>query len=311
MENFFDPQIDSVNADVEFTPTGEKHWTNYRYNQKLLHIYKSLIAVSAWNSPALVGLCEVENKKVLRDLTLRTPLLKLDYDFIHFDSPDHRGIDCALLYSPKRFVPLYKRPVRIINTDQPDFTTRDILYVKGFIPEAKDTLHVFVNHWPSRRNGNKISEFKRMLAAKVLRRMADSILASGVKANILIMGDFNDEPHNSSIKDILQAGTGFEPLLGKRLYNLAEKNNSANGSIKYQGQWYLFDQFIVSGTLIMPGATVHVDTTSFHICSRPFLVTDDEKFMGKKPYGTYAGYNYMGGFSDHLPVRIDLRIIRK
>ena len=229
VENFFDPGIDSVNIDLEFTPPGEKHWTWSRYKVKLGHLYKTLIAVGAWDPPGLIGLCEVENRKVLDDLVNKTPLSKLEYKVVHFDSPDHRGIDCALLYLSKRFQPIHSFTLPVRFQDNPDFTTRDILYVQGILTETGDTLHVFVNHWPSRRGGKEKSEKNRLQAATTLKRNIEEINSKKQNPNILIIGDFNDTPTNKSFIDVLNAKpvSNFLMKMKKRteqiknIYNLA------------------------------------------------------------------------------------------
>ena len=311
VENFFDPGIDSVNIDQEFTPAGEKHWTWSRYKVKLDHLYKTLIAVGGWNSPGLIGLCEVENQKVLDDLVEKTPLSKLEYKVVHYDSPDHRGIDCALLYLNNRFHPIHSFPVPVKFSGNPDFSTRDILYVQGILPETGDTLHVFVNHWPSRRNGRMESESKRILAGKILKAEIDSITEKDPDAKILIMGDFNDESTNQSLSRILKAEVLHPPYKDLHLYNLSTTANIETGSIKFQGAWFLFDQIIVSGDLLKQDASIKVSLTSFALYNKNFLLKADDKYLGKKPFPTYEGYRYAGGFSDHLPISTDLIISSK
>jgi len=311
IENFFYPGTDSINMDQEFTPSGIKHWTWSRYHMKLDHLYKTLIAVGAWDPPGLIGLCEVENRKALDDLIYHTPLSKLAYKVIHFDSPDKRGIDCALLYSGQRFRPLSSISFPVKSAKNPDFSTRDILYVKGILAESGDTLHVFINHWPSRRNGKRESESKRDLAARTLRFRLDSILKEDLSSNLLIMGDFNDESTDHSLADILKLNVPEVPYKEGHLYSLSIPTRNGPGSLKYQGIWYLFDQIIVSGSLLKMGARVSVSPSSFTICNDDFLMKADDKFLGKKPFASYEGFKYVGGFSDHLPVTVDLVISKK
>ena len=308
VENFFDPGIDSVNIDLEFTPPGEKHWTWSRYKVKLGHLYKTLIAVGAWDPPGLIGLCEVENRKVLDDLVNKTPLSKLEYKVVHFDSPDHRVIDCALLYLSKRFQPIHSFTLPVRFQDNPDFTTRDILYVQGILTETGDTLHVFVNHWPSRRNGRMESESKRILAARVLRAKVDSIMMKVPQAKLIIMGDFNDESANLSLSRVLEAEVSHSPYLNHHLYNLSSTEHTETGSIKFRGAWFLFDQMMVSGTLLKEDTRVKASSSSITIYKEDFLLKTDDKYLGKKPFPTYEGYKYAGGFSDHLPISMDLII---
>ncbi len=192
-ENLFDIYNDSLTNDDEFTPEGFRHWDNYRFFNKLNNLYKVIVGIGEWNPPMIVGLCEVENEFVLKKLIYNTPLKNFDYNFIHFESPDHRGIDVAMLYRKSEFHPVTYQPFRIYFPDDTASSTRDILYVKGTIGDS-DTLHVFVNHWPSRYGGYLVSKPKRAWVAEVLKSKTDSILGQNPSANILIMGDFNDSP---------------------------------------------------------------------------------------------------------------------
>jgi len=197
-----------------------------------------------------------------------------------------------LLYSTEKFQVVSSAPLRP-KFDNNDLTTRDILYVNGIL--GKDTLHLFVNHWPSRRGGQEKSEWKRIAVAELLKHSADSILALDTNANIIIMGDFNDESSNKSIRLLT------DPVLGGNLVSLKPEAKEPLGSLKYKGQWFLYDQFIVSASLIKQQKAGHMS-----VSDSPFLFSDDEKNVGVKPFRTYAGPHYLGGYSDHLPVFIQL-----
>ncbi len=308
VENFFDCNQDSIGVPTEFSPTGMRGWSYTRYRDKRNNIAKVIASLGEWTPPALVALCEIENQHVLEDLTLHSPLRSLHYQIIHFESPDPRGIDVALLYQPKVFRPIHQEPIRIHFPNRPYQHTRDILYVAG-TTLGKDTLHVFVNHFPSRYGGEVESEDSRLFVASVLRHKVDSLFQINSKANILIMGDFNDYPDNRSIEKVLQALPDNSAIRPKQLYNLFYTTHTAkkNGSYKHNGEWGMLDQMIVSTNLLTDTLHVHTTFASAHIFMPDFLLEDETKGFGQKPFRTYIGMKYHGGFSDHLPVYVDLQ----
>ncbi len=304
-ENFFDTKDDSLTADEEFTPDGARHWTSKRYHTKLENTYKTILAMGTLNPPHVVGLCEIENKKVLLDLVNHTPLAKFGYRIIHSDSPDKRGIDVAVIYDPSRATLLKSRynPVKY-----PGLHTRQILYCK-FLMEG-DTLHIFVNHWPSRSAGQLNTEDYREAAATKLKSLTDSIFRLKVNSRIIIMGDLNDTPGDKSITKVLGVSQPpKEPASGK-LYNMsqASEHGNFNGTVKYKSEWAIFDQFIVSGNMLKKHKGLYTFPGGYHIFGEPYLLEKDEKYNGYKPNRTYNGYKYHGGYSDHLPVYLDLLI---
>ena len=311
VENFFDNENDSLTLDDEFLPDGARHWTNYKYKKKLNNIYKVIVAVGGWEPPEIVGLCEVENEYVLEDLVNKTPLAKYEYKIIHKESRDQRGIDVALLYLKNKFKILQTRFIPIKQWNIP-MNTRDILFVKG-VTSTNDTLNIFVNHWISRYSGIIESSKKRNFIASVLRQYVDSIFALDMHANIIIMGDFNDEPLDDSVLRTLDTKTDLSEIIPGRLYNLSYvfRDNNKIGSIKYKGTWFMFDQFIVSASLLQRENQLYLESDDIHLFSPDFLLEEDNTYYGFKPYRTYVGYRYQGGFSDHLPVYIDLRRTRK
>ncbi|MBN1184780.1 MAG: endonuclease [Bacteroidales bacterium] len=306
VENLFDTEDDPHKVDNEFLPDGAKKWTTYRYKEKLNNIYKVIMAVGEPGPPAIIGLCEVENGKVLEDLTQNTPLVKINYSVVHHESPDQRGIDVALLYQQKSFRVIHEEAVRIIFEDSPRKKTRDILYVKG-IAFKKDTLHIFVNHWPSRRGGQKQSDKSRMIVALKLKWKVDSVLQANPLAKIIITGDFNDEPVDVSLRKGLIAVPFEETDTIVTLVNLSPMPyNNTSGTLKYRGRWNVFDQFIVSSSLLEDKKGINTTKEDYHVFSASFLLKPDEKFAGDQPFPTYRGANYLAGFSDHLPVYLDL-----
>ncbi|MDR1679330.1 MAG: endonuclease [Prevotellaceae bacterium] len=310
VENYFDTRHDSLKNDYEFLPEGSYHWTVDKFKKKQAKIAQVITAVGAWNAPALVGLIEIENDYTLKSLVRYSPLKNLGYNYIHKESPDARGIDVALLYQPKMFEPISEEFLPINFPDNPRSKTRDILYASGKLKNG-DTLHVFVNHFPSRLGGEAASEPRRLFVASVLRAKVDSIFTVSPQANILIMGDFNDFPNNKSINSVLGAVEPEEEISTKKLYNLMYSyNEKGDGSYKYQGQWNMLDQIIVSGPMLQADANTSIDKNKAVIFKADFLVEKDEKFLGEKPFRTYIGMKYNGGYSDHFPVYIDL-ILKK
>ncbi len=274
LENSFDPYDDPLTRDEEFTPGGARHWTWKKLERKLTGVAKVLLAArdSYGDYPALVGFCEVENATVVRRLASHKLLETLDYDWVHRDSPDGRGIDVALLFRREKFRPLVVRAVPV-PTDPP---TRDILYVKGLL--EGDTVHVLVSHWPSKLGG-AAGGGRRQAAAAALRACVDSIDAAPPPQRIIVMGDFNATP-----SEIDLAMPGFE--------NLAVPLAAAGeGSLKYRGTWELIDQFWVRGA-----------TARMSVFRLPFLLEPDTGYTGDKPRRTFSGPHYKGGLSDHLPV---------
>ncbi len=305
-ENYFDTQNDSITADEEFLPDGERKWTPSRFYTKANQIAKVITAVGGWQPPELVGLCEIENRGVLDYLTLKSILYPQEYKIIHKESPDARGIDVALLYQPQKFNPLV---IQFIPIHYPysNHKTRDILYTKGHLPN-NDTLHLFINHWPSRYGGMLESEENRIFVASILKKTIDSIFQTNTLAKIVLVGDFNDEPNNNSILKTLQANPSFDSLVTPQLVNLsyALQFEKQLGSHKFQGHWGILDQIIVSGGLLQKGTQTYTTTDKATIYNAAFLLEPDQTYLGLKPYRTYDGFKYQGGFSDHLPVFIDL-----
>lgn len=305
VENYFDPFNDSLKNDDEFTPDGARHWTWEKYKDKQKKIYKVLAAIGGWEMPEIVGLCEIENRFVLEDLIKNTPLKFNNYDFVHFESPDLRGIDVAILYRKDKFKVLESKIYRITFPWDTARKTRDILHVKG-ITNFQDTLFIFMNHWPSRLGGQAESERNRIFVARILRQAIDSIFNTNIFANIIIMGDFNDEPDNTSIVEELKALREFSSPWQGKIYNLSwVLKEKGKGSIKHEGQWGLIDQIMVSGSLLMNSNKLYTTIDSIHVFDADFLTEPDDAYVGFKPFRTFVGYRYNNGFSDHYPIYID------
>ncbi len=305
VENYFDCVDDSLTNDSEYLPGGMRGWNTTKYQKKQANIARVITAIGGWEAPELVGLCEIESEKCLRDLTHYSGLKNLRYSYLHHESPDARGIDVALLYQPRRFKPIHDEAIRINFPNEPNKTTRDILFVSGIIPNG-DTLSVFVCHFPSRLGGEMESEDKRIFVASVVRTKVDSIFNANNHANIVIMGDFNDYPTNESILGTLKAKPLSESIRKDELYNLMYKTHTeGKGSNKHNGEWGALDQIIVSGNLLNSENPFFTNQNNAHIFEADFLLEDDKAFLGKQPFRTYVGFKYQDGFSDHLPVYAD------
>lgn len=306
VENLFDTQNDSLTLDDDFLPDGEMQWSPWKYWEKLKNITRVITAVGGMRSPALVGLCEVENDSVIFDLTRRSPLRAQRYDYIMTNSPDERGIDVALLYQRDQFKLLEKNEYQIAFS-QPTKPTRNMLHAVGSMLSG-DTLDVFVCHFPSRSGGQLITEQARVDAAALLRRKTDSLFCLRQQANIVIMGDFNDHPNDKSLSETLNAGVVAALAEGKKLYNLLRQRMKERrfGTYKFQGNWEILDQFIVSGNLLNKSHRIHIKNNEAIVFNAPFLLEEDKNYGSKRPYRTNLGPRYIGGFSDHLPVFVDL-----
>lgn len=311
VENLFDTRHDSLKNDYEFLPEALRHWNYNRYKKKLADIAKVITAVGEWNPPVLVGLCEVENDTVLRDLTRYSPLKEQNYLYVMTDSPDERGIDIALLYQRDRFKLLFHRSIPIGLFQPHCRPTRDILHVCGLL-HTGDSLDIFVVHLPSRSGGAKESEPYRLFAARKLHLEVDNILTSRLHPQVIIMGDFNDYPENKSISQVLEATAPTSEPKPLKLYHLqarkAKDEKNKFGSYKYQGEWGLLDHLIVNGSLLDPSAPFSTSEEKANVTQFPFLLINDEKYGGLQPFRTYYGIKYQGGYSDHLPIYTDFKI---
>lgn len=289
VENLFDTKDDPNTWDDDFTPKGSYRYTDKVYQHKLHNIARVIADIN----PTVIGLAEVENKTVLKDLITQPELKKHNYKFVWFDSPDPRGIDVALLYKAGDFTPSKSRNYPVI---QDGLKTRDVLYVSGKL--NNEQIHLLVNHWPSRREGTTKSEPKRMAAAKVNKRIADSLLKKDTNSKIFIMGDMNDNPSNNSITQTLQASANKKDKKGY-LYNpWAQLHQSGQGTSIYHKHWDHFDQMIISGAVVK-GKGLHLKEVDIF----------DEQYIRNEGYGadgypfrSFRGRNWNKGYSDHFPI---------
>ncbi len=304
LENLFHPDDDSLTNDEEFTPEGMRYWSPYRYHEKSNRMAKAILSIGEWSPPAIVGVAEIENRQVLEDLVNGEVLRKFNYEILHYESPDRRGIDVAMLYRSDLFQPLFSKNYPLKIPGDPGFASRDILYVKGYADDL-DTLHMMVVHWPSRYGGQAQSEPKRIQAAITVKGISDSIMAHNPKAAVVIAGDFNDEWHNESLFHSLGAQPELKADTSSHLINLMASLSPNSGSHRYRGVWSYLDQVVVSSALL-DGEGMEIRDGKAKVVRHDFLLETDEKFPGQKPFRSFIGMRYNGGFSDHLPVFIDL-----
>lgn len=302
-ENLFDTLHDLNKNDNDFLPDAKVAWTSKRYNHKLQNIARVLVAIDSVNLPAVIGMAEVENIGVLNDLITKTPLHKGSYQAILEEGSDPRGIDVALIFRKDVMHYIAHKAFAAAQS----FNTRSILYVK-LSDSKKDTFNIFVNHWKSREGGGNETETKRIENASALRHLTDSLLARNPKANILIMGDFNDEPKDKSISETLGAVKPDQPITPKGLYNLMYQRFLNGEGTLYYKDWDLFDQIIVSGNLLSKnkqgkGAVILPPYSS--IFKQDWMLYKN-KAGDMVPNRTASSKDYFGGYSDHLPVFVTI-----
>jgi hypothetical protein len=308
-ENFFDCEDDSMTIDDDFTPEGDMRWNPGRMHDKAERLAKVILAAGKWNPPIFVGLCEIENLNVLELLTNLTPLNKFNYKIVHKESPDERGIDVAFIYRPELFHPFHYQTIPVIDPSDTSFKTRDILKVSGIL-NGCDTIHIFVNHWPSRYGGMMETVRYRRLAAETLKLAVQNLKAKQVNSKIICTGDFNDTPNDDSLVKVFGAQTSNNPEVSGEMINLSAvwMTKSIN-TLKNQYTWEVFDQWIVSDYFLESQGCFEFSTAE--IFDAGFLLEPDTKFGGMKPKRTYVGYKYQEGFSDHLPVLIRLKLMNR
>lgn len=307
LENLFDTEDDPKKFDEEFTPSGANHYTEEIYHKKLHNLATVLSQLAVDKNPdgpALVGVAEVENEKVLRDLVAQPELKKRNWRIVHFESPDSRGIDVGLLYNPRYFKVLSAKalPVDIRQNGKREYT-RDVLYVTGKLGE--DTFHVFVNHWPSRRGGEAATVWKRAKAASVSKNIINDIVKANPNAKCIVMGDLNDDPIDPSVTQTLGATGDKDKVRPGGLFNpWTEYYKKGIGTLGYNDSWNLFDQIILSYGFIKPKA----DNWRFYkaeIFNRKFLKNQFGQYKGY-PHRSFAGSNWLDGYSDHFPTIVYL-----
>ena len=297
-ENFYDYLDDTLKNDDAFLPEGSHRWTKSRFYKKVHAVGRVILNMGGWEAPDIVGLCEIENDFVLQNLTRNSPLKNVHYRFIRYATPDLRGMGTALIFRDKKLELLYSMPIPVVFPFDSTAKNRDILYAV-FECFSKDTLHVFVNHWTSRFGGYSATMAKRHFYAQVLRQKTDSLLSENPNASIIILGDFNDYPTDESM----------QLLTSEKLVNLMLPYHIKGqfGTHKMAEFWGCLDQIIVSPALLNTNSCLQITSEKAQIFNADFLLIPDEKYGGTKNFRTYLGPKYIGGYSDHLPVYVDLR----
>jgi len=290
-ENLFDYHDDEGKQDEEYLPEATRNWTKKRYWRKQNNIAQELLSCSDDGIPDLIALCEVENDTTLHDLCHRSLLRNAGYEYLMTNSPDVRGIDVALLYSPFTFAPIHHRSIRV-NPIEGMRPTRDILYVCGLT--RTDTLHVFVVHMPSRFGGERYSRPFRQAAAARLCQQVDSLYAVASEPKILIAGDFNDGADSEVLQQIYEHGI-------RNLTKEASAPEDVHGTYRYQGEWERIDHILGS-----PNIVDKVESAMIH--APQFLLEEEKRYGGKKPFRTYNGIRYQPGYSDHLPLVVRIAL---
>jgi hypothetical protein len=305
LENLFDT-IDAPDInDEEFTPKGAKLWNTAKYYDKLENMSSVISQIGTNLNPdglAVLGVCEIENRRVLEDLVSQSKLKNRNYHIVHFDSYDSRGIDLALIYSPKYFSPIQAKPVPVkIYDGTKQIFTRDILVVSGLL--LGEPVTFMVNHWPSRRGGESLTNPWRISAASECRKIVDSLLTINPESRIVVMGDLNDEPTSPSVKNYIKTSGNLKKLKQGEMYNTMEQFYVRGiGTLAYKDAWGLFDQIIISDGWIRDSKKGLVFEKSY-IFNKEFLLQKTGKYKGY-PLRTFNGNEYAYGFSDHLPVFI-------
>ena len=310
IENLFDTENDPFTFDDDRTPEGKDAWTPEKYNDKVKNIARVLSEIgteTAQIPPAIIGLCELENRNVIEDLINHEYLLGANYGIVHYDSPDRRGIDVALIYQKNLFTPINSHSRRLLIYDLEDPSkrvyTRDQLVVSGIFEGEK--MHFIVNHWPSRSGGEARSSYKRERAAWLNKQIIDSLYYIDPYSKIITMGDFNDDPTNKSLKKGLQTKGHQSKTNFQELFNPMESMHKKGiGTLAYRDSWNLFDQIILSRSFL------EQDYTGFNfykagIYNKNYLITPSGQFRGY-PFRSYDYGGYTGGFSDHFPVYVHL-----
>ena len=295
LENLFDIHDNSRTNDNDFLPTSVKKWTPKRYDTKLRNLSFAISNIGKKETgkhPAIIGVAEVESAKAIKDLINQKHLENCNYNYVHYDSLDERGIDVALIYDTTAFEVTHSEVFRIFLVNEegmPDYT-RDILLVSGFLDG--DIIHVIVNHWSSRREGEKETEPKRMAASNKVDEIIANLRLEHGTIKIIVLGDFNDDPSSNSVKSLVS---------NSNLYNPMETLRSFSRGTTYHGrQWNLFDQIIIS-TNFFENTSNKLEFETANIFDEDFLKLFNGKFKGS-PFRTYIGKKYQGGYSDHFPV---------
>jgi predicted extracellular nuclease len=308
VENLFDTQDDPKTDDAEFLPSNqERPWTEERYQRKLENLAQVIAQLGDADGPEVLGLCEVENKAVLEALVAQPAIKARGYGIVHTESPDGRGIDNALIYKQDHFQVTKVTTYTLAFPSDPSYRSRDLLLVEGNL--LGQPLAVVVNHWPSRRGGERESEPRRIVAAKQARSIVDRLLQADPQAQVVLLGDFNDEPTNKSLQEVLRAkGDGFDAQAGELFNAMMALDNAQKGSYKYKDSWNMLDQIVLSGGLADRAGLAYVPESATIFGPEWLLQQTPAQYKGS-PLRTFGGRKYLGGYSDHLPVFVQVQVV--
>lgn len=293
VENLFHPGDDSLRMDDEFTLEGDRFWSWHRYYSKTARIWKTIIAAGDTRPPPIICLAEIENRQVLKDLFIHSPPGQFGYEIIHEESDDRRGIDVAILFDPQRITLTNSRNIKVNLKSVGGNTTRDILL--ACFQCKDDSFRIFLNHWPSKYGGAGVTEKFRMKAAQRLVSELRVFYEEEPGVKVICLGDFNDTEFSNSMNFLKEQGD---------LRLLSPLNDNAKGSLKYQGKWQFIDHVMINTDLLVPGNGLKVK--HLEIFCPEFLLENDARYGGKKPFRTWNGFRYREGFSDHLPLILTL-----
>ncbi len=323
-ENLFDLEDDPDNwGDDEFTPKGRTQWTKKKYDIKMSNLADVISDLGTEMTPdgiSILGTAEIENKAVLEDLVQQNKIKDRNYQIVHEDSPDHRGIDCALIYNPKYFTLKKQESLKVIlretngdiatNDKGEPKGTRDILYVHGLLDG--EPIHIMVNHWPSRRGGEKATQHLRNAAAMVCKEKMEAIQKEEPNAKIMVMGDLNDDPTSPSVKKVLKGKKSEDKVLEGDMFNPFYKPfKKGNGTLAYRDAWSLFDQVLITPSLLKKKENEGFFFHKIRIYNEKYLVQKNGKYKGY-PFRTFSFGEFQGGYSDHFPVySIFLKEVKK
>lgn len=306
LENFFNPEDNPETDDEDFTPEGSHRYTEAVFRQKAKNMATVIAQLGTEHTPdgvALLGVCEIEDDRVLKTLVQQPELKQRHYRYLRFDGPDKRGINVGLLYNPKYFRLLSAKPIGVNLKFAGGGLTRDVLFVRGIL--LGDTVHVLVNHWPSRSGGEAASAPKREAAAIVNRKAIEQLLAQNPKAKIILMGDLNDDPVSPSVAKVLGASGNRQKVLKGALYNPWTKYyEQGTGTLSHNDKWNLFDQIILSPAWLSSG-TGHWQYYRAAVFNKSFLKNTFGRYKGY-PHRSYSGNRWINGYSDHFPVVVYL-----
>jgi len=302
IDNLYDISNDTDHDDDEFTPNGNYKWTKKRYQNKLNNMAKVISQIANGNAPDILGVCELESATALKDL-LNTGNLKNNYQFAHFDSPDERGVDVALIFNQQKFSLLESKPLFVSLSKDSTDRTRDILYTKLLAKDAKDTLHFLVCHFPSRREGKYQSEQNRIDAAKVMKKFVSENVNLKTQ-NLIIMGDFNDEPWDKSVYKTMGAQNYFKTKDSALLNLMWGFEKEKRGSYKFKNEINILDQIIISKALAN-NVGVEYEEGSVNIFDKEWL-KQKGKYEGY-PLRTFGGKEWLNGYSDHYAVYMQIK----